>query len=40
MNHVELIQRQTEHVFGNKAKAEVTSDAGSLTDSRDAEISG
>ena len=40
MNYIELVQHQAEHVFGNKAKAEVTSDAGSLTDLRDSQISG
>lgn len=40
MNYVELIQHQAELVFGNKAKAEVTSDAGSLTDLRDSQIPG
>ncbi|MDR8365031.1 hypothetical protein [Pseudomonas sp. JL3] len=40
MNYVELIQRQAEQAFGNKVKAEVTRDAGSLTDSRDSQIPG
>ncbi|MBB2885046.1 hypothetical protein AF70_00002060 [Pseudomonas sp. KD5] len=34
MNYFELIQNQAEQIFGNKAKAEVTSNAGSLTRKR------